>query len=145
MSDPELKVDVVLPAATLRSVGEVYLVSGAVGLWTFLVAGYLLWSTVADSMWLVKIIAMLLWPVVWFIGMVAYSQLFMGMAQLYARCFQFAEEHVKNVASVLMLTGFTMISGVFIMDLRVIPGFLGGVWFAGAAVALVREVRGFAR
>jgi len=136
------KIDVLLPAATSQSPARAYVVSGAIGLWTFLVTGHLLQRLVADFPWYVKILTALLSPAAWFLGMVVFSQALMGLAQLSVKVFHLKQTAVKDLASILILSGLSIIAGLLLMDLRVIPGFLSGVWFAGCAIALSQEMRG---
>ena len=141
MTEPEPKIDVILPADSRRGATEIYLKATAVGLWTGLLSGYALWSRTAQVSFKLRWLAFVFWPVLWLIAMIVFTQIFMGLAQLIAKLFRLKEKTVRKVAGALIVLGFSSISIWLLTQPETFAKFLGGSWFVGL-VLLYRHRKG---
>lgn len=135
---PEI-VDRVLPAKTGRNVSQVYPASAAVGAWTAMVM--LRWLMAASWPCAKCVtISLLIWPIVWFLSMVALTQTLLGLAVLLVKVTRLPMRSFDLVACGLTLVTFSSIGWREMQSGCPVGWWLGVLWFVGMGLGLVRAV-----
>ncbi len=139
-SEPESrKPDKVMPSKSGRSPARVYTTAGAAGAWTALVV--LRWLMAgAWGCTACLAAALLLWPLIWFLGTVALAQVSLWVALAVMKLARLPSRAYELLANSITLAA---LSGIGWTELRSgcpMGWWLGVAWFAGLAVSLVRAL-----